>query len=96
MIIAEYLRGDVSLRDLGRKYRIGHSTVGRWVKAEGKKDGGSESEGGQGEENLALEVVRLRKKLREAELHTKLLDAMIEIAEGQFNIPIRKKSGPRR
>jgi transposase len=91
VIVAEYLRGDISLRDLARKHGIGHSTVGRWVKDVRRV--GTGFDGGQ--VDLALEVKRLRKELRESELHTKLLDAMIEIAEEQYKIPIRKKSGPK-
>ena len=95
VIVAEYFRGGVTLRELETKYGIAHSTLGRWVKAEGQKVGGAWGEGRGAEEDLATEVKRLRKELRAAELQTKLLDAMIEIAEERFNIPIRKKSGPR-
>jgi hypothetical protein len=42
------------------------------------------------------EVRRLRKELEEARLYNKLLNAMIDIAEEQFEIPIRKKRGARR
>ena len=93
VIVAEYLRGDVSLRALSGKYGIGHSTLARWVKGETEAPGKG---GGERDEDLAAEVKRLRKELRAAELHGKLLDAMIEIAEERFKIPIRKKSGPRR
>ena len=93
VVVAEYLRGGVTLRDLEAKYGISHSTLGRWVKADTIGEAGGQGRGS--EENLATEVKRLRKELREAELHAKLLDAMIEIAEERFNIPIRKKSGPR-
>jgi transposase-like protein len=41
------------------------------------------------------EVRRLRKELEEARLYNKLLNAMIDIAEEQFEIPIRKKPGAR-
>jgi len=43
--------------------------------------------------NPAVEVKRLREELRKADLHNKLLNAMIDIAEEQFGIPIRKKHG---
>lgn len=94
LIVAEYLRGDVSLRDLARKHGISHSTLGRWVRAEGRT--GACDDGRQTERDLAVEVKLLKQDLRQAELHAKLLDAMIDIAEERFNIPIRKKSGPRR
>lgn len=39
------------------------------------------------------DVRQLRKELEEARLYNELLNAMIDIAEEQFEIPIRKKSG---
>jgi transposase-like protein len=109
VIIAEYLRGDVSLRELAARYGIGHSTISRWVRAGGRETaavvGGSSSSSSSSsndedrreeeDEDLAAEVKRLRKELRDAELHNKFLNAMIDIAEEQFEIPIRKKSGPK-
>lgn len=35
----------------------------------------------------------LQEELRKTQLHNKLLNAMIDIAEEQLNIDIRKKSG---
>lgn len=45
---------------------------------------------------LTTDVRRLRRELEEARLHNKLLNAMIDIAEEQFEVPIRKKSGAKR
>lgn len=45
---------------------------------------------------LSADVRRLRKELEEARLYNRLLNAMIDIAEEQFEIPIRKKPGARR
>jgi hypothetical protein len=45
---------------------------------------------------LSTDVRRLRKELEEARLYNKLLNAMIDIAEEQFDIPIRKKPGAKR
>lgn len=107
-IVGEYLRDEVSLRDLGARHGISSSTLHRWVKAAGRRSEADDleetSEEGRPEkqvekqaekqpENLALEVKRLREGLRRAELHNKLLNAMIDIAEEQFEIPIRKKRG---
>ena len=39
---------------------------------------------------------RLRKELEEARLYNELLNAMIDIAEDRFEIPIRKKPGAKR
>ena len=98
-IVEEYLAGETSYRELELKYGIGSSTVQRWVKARGDKTGsGRETEGkdvsseaGSGE----AEIKRLRSELRSSELHNKLLNAMIDIAEEQLGVKIRKKPGAR-
>jgi transposase-like protein len=101
-IVAEYLTGDSSLRGLGAKYGYGATTIYRWVKeAERKKlvregrepIGGDIVLEGRPGETAEEEIKRLRRELREAQLHTKLLNAMIDIAEEDLGVPIRKKSG---
>ena len=59
--------------------------------------GGEDERGEQNlaSQDLALEVKQLQEELRKAQLHNKLLNAMIDIAEEQFAIPIRKKRGAR-
>jgi hypothetical protein len=42
---------------------------------------------------MSSDVKRLRKELEEARLYNKLLNAMIDIAEDQMGIDIRKKRG---
>lgn len=107
--MAEYLSSDVSYREMEERYGISSSTLQRWVQAAGvrakRKAGGDGAEAGERpqegvleaseEENLASEVKRLQRELHNAELHNKLLNAMIDIAEEQFDIPIRKKRGAR-
>ena len=44
-------------------------------------------------QSLQSEVVGLRKALREASMRADLYDEMINVAEKQFNISIRKKAG---
>ena len=39
------------------------------------------------------DVKRLQRELYEARLHAKLLETIIDIAENEMGIPIRKKSG---
>jgi len=48
-------------------------------------------------ENLddqSKQIIELRKQLERANLKVELLETMIDIAENEMNIPIRKKSGP--
>lgn len=104
-IVSEYLRGDASYRDMEARYGISSSTLQRWVKAAGRSGAqGGVSGGGREEdpgvegdtaENLAAEVKRLRGELHRSELHVKLLNAMIDIAEEELEVPIRKKRGAR-
>ena len=47
----------------------------------------------QDKQSLQSEVVRLRKALREASMRADLYGEMIDVAEKQFNISIRKKAG---
>jgi transposase len=108
-LVAEYLAGEMSYREIEGRYGVSSSTVHRWVKASGA-EGARRRKGAQAagvkieheaaserpeEEDPASEVKRLRGELRKAELHNKLLNAMIDIAEEQFEIPIRKKRGAR-
>jgi len=44
-------------------------------------------------EELPKEIVALQKQLAQEKLHNKVLTAMIEIAETELKIPIRKKYG---
>lgn len=101
-VVAEYLAGDVTYRELNAKYGYGASTIYRWVKeAEQKKlvrEGGERVSGDailgiRREEDPEEEIKRLRKELKQAQLHTKLLNAMIDIAEEDMGVDIRKKPG---
>lgn len=48
------------------------------------------------EESLEQKVKRLERELKDAELMRDFYDEMINVAEKQFNVPIRKKAGTRR
>lgn len=107
-LVAEYLAGEASYRELEARHGVSSSTLQRWVKASQGGGGGtsfestfSKAAGGGGggeeeEEDPAVEIKRLRKELEEARLYNKLLNAMIDIAEEQFRVPIRKKPGAKR
>ncbi len=98
--VAEYLAGGVSYRELERRYGVSSSTLNSWVKAY-KSGKGPEREAiervarelGSEREDLPREVLELRRELEEARLYNKLLNTMIDIAEDQMGIQIRKKRG---
>ncbi|MEO7539449.1 MAG: transposase [Pyrinomonadaceae bacterium] len=98
--VSEYLRGGTTLEKVGRRYGVSKVAVHHWVR---------EHKSGKGPDQDAInqiagiletregampdDVGRLKRELREARLHTKLLEAMIDIAEEQMGIVIRKKPG---
>ena len=99
-VVGEYLKGGVTLREMERKSGINFRTIHRWVKECEAMTGPEGADRGKGrralvakERELPDDVRRLQKELEEARLYNKLLNAMIDIAEEQFEIPIRKKHG---
>ena len=98
-IIADYLAGNSSYRKIGIKYGIDFRLVHSWVmKYQGKKRKyiAKPKEDKAEEQPLSNEVKQLQQELRKLQLHNKLLNAMIDIAEEQLKIDIRKKSGTKR
>ena len=99
-IIAEYLRGDTTYRKLAEKYGVDFRIIHSWVtRYKGKalavkkiKKIGPPKQPDQ-KEQLPADIKQLQEELRKARLHNKLLNAMIDIAEDQLKIDIRKKSG---
>lgn len=98
-IIAEYLLEKCSYRSLGEKHGIDFRLIHSWVMSyQGKKRKHSPKPKERKVEEVPLsnEVKQLQQELRKAQLHNKLLNAMIDIAEEQLKIDIRKKSGTKR
>jgi transposase-like protein len=98
-IIADYLTGTNSYRKIGIKYGIDFRLVHSWVmKYQGKSKKQIIKLPDQKIEEIPVskEVKQLQEELRKARLHNKLLNTMIDIAEEQLKIDIRKKSGTKR
>lgn len=77
--------------------KIGKTVIGRKRGGlSGSLAGRSSGSEPKGPETPAEEIKRLRRELDEARLYGRLMEAMIEIAEEEFEIPIRKKSGAKR
>ena len=101
-IIDEYLLGGISYRRLSKKYGVARATLHEWVRdftgiaiiTRGTENAVilSAMELKQSEE-LPKEILALQKQLAQEKLHNKVLTAMIEIAEAELKIPIRKKYG---
>ena len=95
-VVLEVLSGRMSIEGIKRKYGIGGSnTVPRWlsqyehsrpklIMMEKRKKTAKE---------LEAELERLKLELEYEKLKSEAYDRMIDIAEEEFKIPIRKKSG---
>lgn len=102
MVLA-YMKGGVTFRGLEKKYGVNFRTIHRWVKECEVLKGPEEEAKGKARRELVAsdaelsdDVRRLRRELEEARLYNKLLNAMIDIAEEQMGVDIRKKRGAKR
>lgn len=103
-VVAEVERGDLTYKQAQRKYGIqGRSTVLVWLRKHGKMPWDISSTVGAMENNtpgqrikeLEAQLAAAEKRAQEAELKARLLDTLIDVAEGQFGFEIRKKSSPK-
>ena len=97
-IIAEYLAGEFTYVNLRLKYGIDYRVIHLW---ETKCQGKSKVEQptpikGRRSTNFSNRSKGFEIELRKAQLHNKILNAMIDIAEVQLKINIRKKSCTKR
>ncbi len=99
-IIAEYLAGGITYRQLQAKYGVDFRTIHGWVQQfRGRYNSSNHSpkskiaKPNQPTEPLPKEVKLLQAELRRLQLHNELLEAMIDIGKDQFGIDLRKKSG---
>lgn len=100
-IVAEFLKGDYSFRKFGSIYGIDFRRVHSWVTkyrngSVKKVKANKTKPSPQVDENLPADVNKLQEELRKAKLYNELLNTMIDIAEDQLKIDIRKKSGTKR
>jgi transposase-like protein len=101
-IIAEYLSGSISYRELAAKHGGSSSSIHRWIKQYRdltedtllKESVELVIDKELGEE-MPSDVKTLQAELRKSRLHNKLLTAVIDIAEEELSAPIRKKYGTR-
>jgi len=104
-LIKKYLLGGYSYRQMEREYGIKRSVLNRWVL---DYQGIPHSQSGSRKtvvlpimpkksiEESSTDVEQLQKQLDQQKLNNKLLTAIIDIAEKELNIRIRKKSGTKR
>ena len=105
MVIQEYLSSDISLIELKKKHSIRvNGCVSAWMRKFGEsevtdeqisvqKAMSKEEEKTPRERKLEAKVKELEKALEQERLRTLALNTMINIAERDLKISIRKKSG---
>lgn len=85
--VYEFESGELTLKEIMRKYKISDNTVKLWQ----KKYAGSSQEK---KNNLdEVDEKQSRKQIRELKLKVYALETMIDLAEKQYRIAIRKKFG---
>lgn len=107
-VVHEYMNSDLSQRELMEKYNIrGVNTIKKWMRKfdlqEPSKDlielqriMAKQKEKTPYERELEAKVEKLEQQLDNEQLRTLALDTMIDIAERDLKISIRKKSGAKR
>jgi transposase-like protein len=105
LVVQEYYETDVSQRELMRKYNIGgNSTIMKWMRKfdlqapsqqqiEIQRTMAKQVEKSPKEQDLETKVQQLQQQLEHEKLRTLALNTMIDIAERDLKISIRKKSG---
>ncbi|MBE0649234.1 MAG: transposase [Bacteroidales bacterium] len=107
-IVKEYMTTDVSRKELANKYGFGDGgTLNKWIRIFG---GGisekiepqvlramsEERKTSKKADDQQARIKQLEQALAQEQLKTEALNTMIDIAEEQFNISIRKKAGSKR
>ena len=107
-VVQEYMDTDVSQRELMQKFNIrGVNTIKKWMRKfdlqapsqqeiELQRTMAKQKEKTPYERELEAKVQKLEQQLDHEQLRTLALDTMIEIAERDLKISIRKKSGAKR
>ena len=94
-IIAEYLTGDYSYRQLEAKYGIDFRKIHSWVsKYKGKiKPIKKKATTAAIAPTVSAEVKQLQAELKKAKLHNEVLEEMLKLSEQLTGIELRKKFG---
>ncbi len=108
MVVQDYLSTEISQEELKKKYNFGgNQNIYRWMRKFGlskpsekpnKLDQfmAKEKQKSILEQELELKIKKLEEDLKREQFRTKALNTMIEIAERELKVDIRKKSGAKR
>lgn len=107
-VIEQVLSGEISMCEASRRYKIaGNCTVSRWISKFMSQNNSnvnqeppdmvrklSENEDPQGEiARLRAKIKQLEDQLEYEKLRSEAYETMIQIAEKEFKLPIKKKFG---
>lgn len=98
-VAMEYLSGEISYGELVKKYQLkSPGNVQRWIKEYQKQQqellpSGMEPPKEKFDQESSESAKKLEEELRLAKIKIAALETMIDLAEEQFKIEIRKKSG---
>jgi transposase-like protein len=104
-VVGEVESGRISRSEASRRYGIlGHSTILKWCRKYGKlpshrnMKAGSKRMDKKEIELLRLEneIKTLRQELEDARFKNVVLETLVDVAERELQIPIRKKYGAKR
>lgn len=107
-VVQEIERGELSTTGAGRKYGIqARSTIVNWLRKFGNFDWDNQTPSNmpKSQEQKLMELEQqvkllqkqkalLEKQVEQADRKAIIFDMMIDIAEKEYNIPIRKNSSP--
>jgi transposase len=98
-VVAEYLQGDLSLAAIGRKYGLDRRQVHEWkTQYYGELVLSIKADSMTEQEQKDLEVLKaqyelLKRALEDEQMRTYALESLIDVAEQELKIDIRKKRG---
>ena len=107
-VVQDYVNSGISKKELKEKYNFtGCNNIYRWMRkfglSEPSKDQqklhkfmAKEIQKSSLEQRLELRINKLEEDLKREQFHTKALNVMIDIAERELKVDIRKKSGAKR
>ena len=104
-VVEEVESGRISQSEASRKYDIlGHSTILKWCRKYGKQTPHKSRKERTGimpqkEHELLLlnnEIKALKQELEDARFKNVVLETLVDVAERELRIPIRKKYGAKR
>jgi len=108
MVVQDYLSSGISKEELKRKYNFtGCNNIYRWMRKFGlskpsedqkelHRSMAKEKQKSTLEQELELKIKKLEEDLKREQFRTKALNVMIDIAERELKVDIRKKSGAKR